>query len=286
MIVRRRRFICRPAPLLLACWSVASALDYQIEANIRYDKYPETVLDILQPSAPALANRPGVIVIHGGGWVQGEKEGMLETYCLPFLRHGFVVANVEYRLAKSAPAPAAVSDVLQAAQWFHDHAAQYKVDPNRILATGGSAGGHLALMVGMTPGSANLGAHLGPAVKIAGVIDFFGITDAADQLAGPNARDYAVQWIPEQPNRMELARQMSPMTYVRKGLPPILALHGDADPTVPYEQSVNLTKSIKSAGGDAELITVPGGKHGFTPQEMDELWPQIFKWLKKHKLTS
>jgi acetyl esterase/lipase len=274
MIVRRRGIISSSVLLLLAFCSAASALDYQIEANIRYDKYPETVLDILQPSAPALANRPGIIVIHGGGWVQGDKESTLDKYCLPFIRHGFVVANVEYRLARAAAAPAAVSDVLQAAQWFNDHAARYKVDPNRILVTGGSAGGHLALMVGMTP-----------AAKIAGVIDFFGITDVADQLAGPNAREYAAQWIPEQPNRLELARQMSPMTYVRKGLPPILALHGDADPTVPYDQSVNLTGAIRSAGGDAELITVPGGKHGFTPQEMDELWPRIFKWIAKHKIT-
>jgi acetyl esterase/lipase len=272
---------------LLACCSAASALDYQMEANIRYDKYPETVLDILQPSAPALANRPGIIVIHGGGWIQGDKEMMLDQYCLPLIRHGFVVANVEYRLARAAPAPAAVSDVLQAAEWFHDHAAKYKVDPNRILVTGGSAGGHLALMVGMTPASANLGANPGRTIKIAGVIDFFGIADVADQLAGPNARDYAAQWIPErQPDRLELARQMSPATYVRKGLPPILALHGDADPVVPYQQSVNLTKAIRSAGGDAELITVPGGRHGFTPQQMDELWPQIFKWLKKHKIST
>jgi len=261
---------------LLALCSAASALDYQIEANIRYDKYPETVLDILQPSAPSLGNRPGVIVIHGGGWIQGDKEGTLDTYCLPFIRHGFVVANVEYRLAKAAPAPAAVSDVLRAAQWFHDHAAKYKVDPNRILVSGASAGGHLALMVGMMPAS----------VKIAGVIDFFGIADVADQLTGPNARDYAAQWIPDQPGRLELAHRMSPMTYVRKGLPPVLALHGDADQLVPYEQSVTLTKAIRSAGGDAELITVAAGKHGFTAEQMDALWPQIFKWLKKRKISS
>ena len=261
---------------MLACCTAAFALDYQLEANIRYDKYPETVLDILQPSAPALADRPGVIFIHGGGWIQGNKEGTLEQYCLPFIRHGFVVANVEYRLANAAPAPAAVSDVLKAAQWFHDRAVRYKVDPKRILVSGASAGGHLALMVGMAPES----------TKIAGVIDFFGIADVTDQLEGPNAREYAAQWIPEQPSRLELARQMSPMTYVRKGLPPILALHGDADPLVPYQQSVKLTKAIKNAGGDVELITVPGAKHGFTPREMDALWPQIFKWLKKHKLSN
>ena len=121
-IVRRSGFIGPSALLLLAGCSAAFGLDYQIEANIHYDKYPETVLDILQPRAPALGNRPGIIAIHGGGWVQGEKERILKEYCLPLIRHGFVVANIEYRLAKAAPAPAAVNDALQAAQWFHDHA--------------------------------------------------------------------------------------------------------------------------------------------------------------------
>jgi acetyl esterase/lipase len=270
------------ALLLLACGSTASAIDYQIQANIHYDRYSETVLDIVQPSAPALADRPGVIVLHGGGWIQGNKENMLEPYGLPLVRHGFVVANVEYRLASSATAPAAVNDVLKAAQWFHEHATQYKVDPNRILAAGASAGGHLALLVAMTPASAGLGST----VKIAAVIDFFGVADVADQLAGPNQREYAGLWIPEQPDRLELARRLSPITYVRKGLPPVLALHGDADPVVPYEQSVLLVKALKSAGDDAELITIPGGKHGFAPEEMEQLWPQIFKWLKKRKIGS
>jgi len=191
-----------------------------------------------------------------------------------------VVANIEYRLANVAPAPAAVNDVLQAAQWFQEHAAQYKVDPKRMIVTGESAGGHLALMTGMTPASAGLG----PAVKIAAVIDFYGIADVADQVAGPNQRPYAAAWIPRQPDRMELARRVSPMTYVRKGLPSILALHGDADHTVPHEQSATLVNALKNAGDDAELITVPGGDHGFTPEEMDRLWPQIFQWLKKHKI--
>jgi acetyl esterase/lipase len=280
MTVSRRRFIASPVLLLLALSSRAFAPDYQIQANIRYDHYPETVLDILQPRAPSLADRPGVIVIHGGGWVQGDKEGMLEEFCLPFVRRGMVVANVEYRLANSAPAPAAVNDVLKAAQWFQGHAAQYKVDRNRIIATGSSAGGHLALMTAMAPASSDLG----PSVKIAAVVDFFGVADVADQVAGPNQRPYATAWIPDQPNRMDLARRLSPITYVRKGLPPVLALHGDQDPIVPYQQSAALVKALKNAGDDADLITVPGGKHGFTPAQMDQLWPQIFQWLKKHKV--
>ncbi len=280
MVMRRVRFIGCILLLSLAFSFRAYTLDYQIQANIRYDQYPDTVLDILQPSVPSLADRPGVIVIHGGGWVQGDKEGILEEFCLPFVRRGMVVANVEYRLAKAAPAPAAVNDVLKAAQWFEDHAAQYHVDRKRIIATGGSAGGQLALMTAMAP------ADLGPSIKIAAVVDFFGVADVADQLEGPHQRPYAVAWIPEQPGRMELARRLSPITYVRKGLPPILALHGDADQVVPYEQSVALVKALKNAGDDAELITVPGGRHGLTPAEMDQLWPRIFQWLKKHKVVS
>jgi acetyl esterase/lipase len=278
------RFICPSALLLLAFGSRASALDYQIQANIHYDHYPETVLDILQPAAPSLADRPGVIFIHGGGWVEGDKESRFETFCLPFIRRGMVVANVEYRLAKAAPAPAAVNDVLKAAQWFQDHAAMYRVDRKRILVSGDSAGGHLALMTAMTPASAGLG----PSIKIAAVVDFYGIADVADQITGDHQRPYAVAWFsnqpPEQPDRMDLARRLSPITYVRKGLPPILALHGDADAVVPYEQSLTLVKALKSAGDEAELITVPGGQHGFPPVEMDQLWPRIFQWLKKRKL--
>lgn len=267
---------------LLGATVLSQGADYQIQANIRYSLHPETVLDIVQARAPALKNRPGAIVIHGGGWVQGDKEGVLEKFCLPFVEHGFVVANIEYRLAQSAPAPAAVNDVLEAAKWFRDRAADYKVDPNQIIVTGDSAGGHLALMAGMAPESAGIG----PSIKIAAIVNFYGISDVADQMEGPHLQSYAVTWIPEQPGRMELAKKLSPIAYVRKGLPPVLSIHGDADPVVPYEQSVRLTKELKAAGDQAELITVSGGQHGFPPEEMSRLWPQIFKWLKKHKITS
>jgi dipeptidyl aminopeptidase/acylaminoacyl peptidase len=135
-------------------------------------------------------------------------------------------------------------------------------------------------MTGMAPVSADLG----PSVKIAAVIDFFGIADVADQIAGTNPQPYALAWIPDQPDRLDLARRLSPINYVRKGLPPVLSLHGDADSTVPHQQSVKLVQALRNAGDDAELITVPGGKHGFMPAEMEQLWPQIFRWLKKHKI--
>ncbi|MBM3813521.1 MAG: alpha/beta hydrolase [Acidimicrobiia bacterium] len=250
---------------------------YQMEANISYAQFPETKLDIMAPKAPASVKRPGVIVIHGGGWVGGTKEQVASGYCLPYLEKGFVVANVEYRLAKAAPAPAAVQDVLLAAQWFHKNADKYNVDKNRIIVTGNSAGGHLSLMVGMTPKSA----RLGPTTKIAAVVNFYGITDVGDQLAGPNMRQYAVTWVPEQQGRFELARRLSPITYVRQDVPPVKTIHGDADKTVPYEHGVNLTKALRDAGADAELLPVPGAGHGFPQAKMNEIYQDIFAFLAK-----
>jgi acetyl esterase/lipase len=269
--------------VLFGCAAPAQMPDWAtMQANIPYDQYKETVLDILQPTAPSKGKRPGVIVIHGGGWTGGTKESQVQPICLRYVEKGFVVANVEYRLAKAALAPAAVSDALKAAEWFRKHAKQYNVDTKRIVVTGGSAGGHLALMVGMTPKSAKLGR---PA-KVAAVVNFYGITDVGDQLEGANLRKYAVTWLPEQAGRMELARRVSPMTYVRKDLPPILTLHGDADPTVPYEHGVKLTKALVDIGARTEMITVPGGKHGFPKEKLDELYPSIFAFLTKSGVPS
>jgi len=102
-------------------------------------------------------------------------------------------------------------------------------------------------------------------------------------LGGPNMRDYAVTWVPEQTGRLELARRVSPMTYVRKGLPPILTIHGDADETVPYEHGVKLTKALRDLGDDAELVSVPQGHHGFPKATEDEIYEHdIWPFLKKH----
>lgn len=248
-----------------------------LEANIPYDRYKETVLDILRPKEASKQKRPGVIIIHGGGWTGGAKEGRQAYAAVKYAQKGFVVANVEYRLAKVATAPAAVTDVLKAAQWFHKNAKKYNVDPRRIVVTGDSAGGHLALMVAMTPKSAKFG----PPAHVAAVVNFYGITDVGDQLDGPNMREYAVTWVPEQKDRFELAKRVSPKTYVRKDLPPILTIHGDKDKTVPYEHGAQLTRDLKNAGADARLITVEGAGHGFPEAKLDELFPHIFEFLRE-----
>ncbi|MBX5493911.1 MAG: alpha/beta hydrolase [Bryobacteraceae bacterium] len=277
-------------PLLLLLCACAAAQDkrpaalpewVEVDSNVPYSEYKQTVVDILRPKAPHRGKRPGVIVIHGGGWVRLSKDQLVESFCIPYLKAGFVVANVEYRLADVAPAPAAVEDVLRAAHWFRKNAGKYNVDRKRIVVTGASAGGHLALMVGMVSRKA----RLGPRTKVAAVVNFFGITDVGDQIEGPNMREYAVKWVPEQPDRRMLAWRVSPIAYIRKGLPPILTIHGDADQTVPYEHGFNLTRQLRQVGVDAEMISIANGRHGLTHEKLVELHhDRVFEFLRRHRI--
>ena len=254
--------------------------DYTIEANIPYDKSPQTVLDILRPTTPATGKRPGVIMFHGGGWVESSKETMMNSFCRPYLAQGFVVCNVEYRLAPVATAPAAVTDALDAAAWFFQNADKYGVDRKRIVVTGASAGGHLALMVGMTPSSAKLG----PASRVAAIVNCYGPTDVADLLDGPHRKSWAGQWLPEQPGRADLAQRLSPLTYVRHGLPPTFIVQGADDTTVPVSQNVRLAQALQDAGVDVVRVTVPGAKHGFSRDQWVGVHQQIFDFLREHRV--
>jgi dipeptidyl aminopeptidase/acylaminoacyl peptidase len=96
---------------------------------------------------------------------------------------------------------------------------------------------------------------------------FYGITDVNDLLDGPNRRTFAVQWLGAALNREEIAKRVSPIEYVRSGLPPVMMIHGDADPVVPYQQTVRLKAALDNAGAPNEFYTVPGGQHGFFPAE-------------------
>ena len=136
------------------------------------------------------------------------------------------------------------------------NAQQYHIDVNRLVVTGDSAGGHLALTTGMIPESAGLDRECPgvPLPKVAAIVDWYGITDVNDLLDGPNRKSYAVQWLGASPHREEIAKRVSPLEYVRSGLPPVLMIHGDADPTVPYQHSVRLKAALDKAGVSNETF--------------------------------
>jgi acetyl esterase/lipase len=229
---------------------------------------------------------PTVVQIHGGGWVAGTKEGDV-LGLLPYLEMGFAVVNVEYRMARVALAPAAVEDCRLALRWVFRNAKTYGFDPGRIVVTGGSAGGHLALMTGMLDTTAGFDYpkewdQTNPPMKVAAIVNWFGITDVKEILSGPDKQNYAASWIGSQQDPEKLAERVSPLTYVRKGLPPILTIHGDNDQLVPYSHAVRLNDALEKAGVQHKLITIPGGHHGgFTPEQMKMIYASIRDFLKQ-----
>ncbi len=146
------------------------------------------------------------------------------------------------------------------------------------MVTGASAGGHLALMTALVPDDAGFDNHcfaeddqpwtgkIPDAPKVAAVINWFGPTDLLDMLH--ERRSYAISWLYNPVGMEELAKHVSPLTYVRHGVPPVLTIHGDSDPLVPYSHAVRLHEALTKAGVRNQLITIVGGKHGeFTEAE-------------------
>jgi acetyl esterase/lipase len=272
-----------------ATWAAHAANDYQIFPNVTYlvaSNY-ESKLDVYQRRG-ATTPQPTVVYFHGGFWAAGAKEGSLMSL-IPWLEMGWNVVNVEYRLARVAPAPAAVEDGLCALRFLALQAKTYNIDTARLVVTGESAGGHLTLTSAMIPESAGLDrqcANVGTAVpKVAAAINWYGITDVADVIDGPHRANLAVTWLGGLPNRDDIAKRVSPLTYVRPGLPPILTIHGDMDQLVPYQQAVKLHEGLSKAGVTNQLLTIPGGRHGnFTPEERTKIFATIHEFLTKNKL--
>jgi acetyl esterase/lipase len=263
------------------------ANSYRVVPNITYLKVDnlESKLDVYQ-SRVAPTPSPTLLFIHGGNWVGGSKEASALTL-LPFLAMGWNIVNIDYRLVNVAAAPGAIEDCVCALRWIHQHAKDYNIDAQRIVASGNSAGGHLALLLAMAPAAAGFDHHCPQTepLSVAGVINWYGFPNLVDLMEGSNARPAVATWIGPAPNRMELARRLSPFAYVRKENPPILTVHGDADPTSPYEHAVALHARLTEAGVANELVTVPGGKHGgFTDPESARIYAAIATFLRKNNL--
>lgn len=276
------------APGPVAEWAAGLDADYRVVANVTYLTATghESKLDLYLPRDPGAAV-PTVLYFHGGGWVRGTKEANV-LRIVPYLERGWAVANVEYRLGSVAPAPAAVEDGRCALRWVVEHAAEYGFDTAKIVVTGNSAGGHLALTTGLLPESAGLDRlcpGAAPLPRVAAIVDWYGITDVNELLDGNDRRDFAVAWLGSTPDRDAIARRVSPLGYVRSGAPPILMVHGDADPIVPYEQAQRLKAALDAAGVPNELVTVPGGKHGgFTRPEYERIFDKIDTFLRARGL--
>jgi acetyl esterase/lipase len=259
-----------------------------VEGNYAYGPLTSQRLDIIYPTGggpKATQVLPMVVMFHGGAWIHSYTNNYpsgkdhMSTFFDRFLSHGFIVCNAEYRVndgtVDGAPAPAAVQDALLAAKWCWDYMDYFHGDRTRYVVTGASAGGHLALMVGMTTADAGLGPTSPTDFKIAGIVDGYGPADIEAEIDG-----VAKGWLPASlPNRLAIAKQVNPMTYVRGDIPPLIVVQGSNDSTAPIADSLRLVANLKTAGADVTMHQVVGASHGFT----DATWPDaeaaMFGWL-------
>ena len=255
---------------------------YTAQLNVVYTKVKdwEGKMDLyLAPKEKGPS--PVVINIHGGGWNKGQKES--QTGFNTFFKQGFAVANIGYRLTGQATAPAAVEDTRCALIYLIKNAKELNIDPNKIVIMGGSAGGHLALMGGLLANDHRFDGNC-PGVeniKVAAIIDKYGISDVWDWGYGPViSSKSATRWLGDKAKDQQFAMSVSPINYVTKNSPPVFIVHGDADPVVPYQQSVDLHKKLKAAGVVTEFITVEGGLHGkFEKEKNSEVNKAIMNFI-------
>jgi acetyl esterase/lipase len=225
---------------------------------------------------------PAVVCIHGGGFRAGDRHGY-DGLVVRLAEQGYVAVTVEYRLAPKYQFPAAVHDVKAAVRWVRANARKYHVDPERVAALGGSAGGHLAEFLGVT-------AHVpefegdqnpGPSSAVTCVINFFGPSDFTKSYG--KSVD-AAQVLPLfLGGNLEAARERhvraSPLYWVTPDAAPTLCLHGTEDKYVAHEQAVWLVERLQAAGVPAELLTLQGAGHGFRGKDQEMAEKAMFAFL-------
>jgi acetyl esterase/lipase len=206
---------------------------------------------------------------------------------IPYLEMGWNVVNVEPRLPGVTLAPAAIQHSVCALRWVGQNASDYRIDARNLIISGSSSGGWFALGAAMAPRGWDAACPEAPPVTVAAVVNWFGVTDFLDVFQGPNAKSYGPGWVRGLVNPTEIAKSVSPLHFVTAGAPPIISVHGDADPTVPYSHSVRLHEALSRFGVANELVTIPGGLHGnFNRNQNERAFKAIEAFLAKRGITA
>lgn len=227
-------------------------------------------LDLHLPLVDVPRKTPLIVYVHGGAWRAGSKSDMpLRS----LVKQGFVVASLDYRLSTEAQFPAQVHDIKAAIRFLRAKGKDYKIDPLRIAIAGSSAGGHLAALVGVTNGVKELEGEVGEQRSASSdaqaIISLFGASNLESILGqstphGLSVRVPALQLLlgGKPTEKPELARLASPVRHVDGSDPPLLLIHGDADPQMPFEQSRELQRAYEAVKRPVQFKAIPGGEHG------------------------
>jgi acetyl esterase/lipase len=265
---------------------------FSVAKDVPYGEYPDQKLDVYSQGtwigepyywSQDTTHHPTLIYFHGGGWMGGSKEGIV-PFIIPYLQKGWNVVCPNYRTGEGT-APQAVEDAMCAIEWVADNSHRFGFDPQQIVISGESAGGHLALITGMLTASGDFtNCKAGNKIKVAAIINWFGISDIAaveEYLRNYKPEwNYALSWVGN-PARMDsISAAFSPVKRISPATPPIVSIHGDLDSVVPHQQSVYLHQLLQKSGIKNELVSIPGGKHlGFTDAQFQDIYRRIFGFL-------
>lgn len=242
-----------------------------IERDVTYGTADGVALkmDVYYPSS-ATGPVPAVLHVHGGGWTKGDKALTAGALFVPeLIKRGYLVASINYRLAPQYKFPAHIQDVKCAVRYLRAHAADYGIAPERIGAFGGSAGGHLVALLGVTDESAgfdNSGGWYDQSSRVQAVANQFGPSDLTIIFEGAKPTLLA-QVFGNTDRHSDIVVRASPVTHVSPDDPPFLIMHGDKDKLVPLSQSQILYDRLKAAGVPATLVIVKNAGHGFLPAD-------------------
>ena len=229
----------------------------------------ELQLDLYLPAGSQ--NQPLVVWIHGGGWRQGSRSN---PKLLALTKHGFALASISYRFTDRAVFPAQIHDCKAAIRWLRAHSSEYGYDSEHIAVAGSSAGGHLALLLGVSADVPELEGTIGDcrsqSSRVQAIVDYYGPSDFV--LRGQTQPERAYT---EKSGSLallggkgsgkidpDMERFASPASYVSLDDPPLLVLHGDDDKTVLLDQSQRIVNLYQQQGLDSRLIVVRGSGHG------------------------
>lgn len=268
------------------------APDARVTRDVVYGKAGgETLrLDIGEPAGEGPF--PVAILVHGGGWTRGDKAGSdrpgdsadISPWFAPLTAAGLVWFSINYRLAPAHRWPACFEDVQTAIRWVKAHAGDYGGDPRRIALLGHSAGGHLVCLAATTAGEAT---------RVQAVVGFAPVTDFEYELPARGGLSPSLQALLDRPRAvtpesLAILRDIAPVTHVRAGLPPFLFVQGDADRTVPIEETRRFAAKLQGADVPCDFIVIPGAPHRLLAwAEADPVYlDKVVAWLQRRLAAS
>lgn len=282
---KTKGLLCLVAAFVAAAPSLARG-GPRVERDLPYvaDGDPAQRLDICAPEGAGPF--PVVILVHGGGWGSGDKSGAerpnsgadITPWFQPLTDAGIAWVSINYRLAPAHRWPAQIEDTRAAVAWVRANIAKHGGDPSRLALMGHSAGGHLALMAAM-PGPGER-APVSAVVGCAAVSDL--VSDSRRRGEISKSLQNLFGFAPElAPASLEVLAGASPLGRISPACPPVLFLHGDADKTVPLDQSLAFQKKARAAGVRCDLHVLPAAPHRLTDWvKHDPAWSRVLvEWL-------